>query len=210
MPAALILRALRRRFGFCYVYAMKWMTVMSMEAIGMGKKKKKTPGGTPGRNGTRCPYCGSPVVLRSADGIYHENKCGAKLYVCSRYPACDAYVRIREGSKNIPMGSMANGELRALRIEAHRCFDRIHQSGLMSRQDAYAWLAGIVSAPLTHAHIGQLGEYYCKVVIDESKKFLNSNKEKALRMNLGRGTMRPMAGGDRYAAQHGAAAAGRG
>ncbi|MFR1477593.1 MAG: zinc-finger-containing protein [Hydrogeniiclostridium mannosilyticum] len=21
----------------------------------------------------RCPYCGSPVIYRSADGIYHDN-----------------------------------------------------------------------------------------------------------------------------------------
>lgn len=46
----------------------------------------------------RCPYCGSPVVLRSADGIYKENHANTKLYVCSRYPACDAYVRVHEGT----------------------------------------------------------------------------------------------------------------
>ena len=42
----------------------------------------------------RCPYCGAPVVYRSADGIYQNNKNGAMLYVCSRYPECDAYVQI--------------------------------------------------------------------------------------------------------------------
>ena len=34
----------------------------------------------------RCPYCGSPVVFRSADGIYRENKEQTMLYVCSGYP----------------------------------------------------------------------------------------------------------------------------
>ena len=53
----------------------------------------------------RCPYCGSPVVLRSADGIYRENSQGAMLYVCSRYPECDAYVKVHPGT-NIPMGSL--------------------------------------------------------------------------------------------------------
>ena len=40
----------------------------------------------------RCPYCGAPVVYRSADGIYNENKADTMLYVCSHYPERDAYV----------------------------------------------------------------------------------------------------------------------
>ena len=42
----------------------------------------------------------------------------------------------------------------------------------MGKQEAYNWLAGVISAPLSQAHIGYLGEYYCQVVIDESKKLL--------------------------------------
>jgi len=63
--------------------------------------------GIPGMSAMRCPYCGSPVVLRSADGIYKENHANTKLYVCSRYPACDAYVRVHEGT-NKPVGSLAD------------------------------------------------------------------------------------------------------
>ena len=64
------------------------------------KKKRKKP--------MRCPYCGAPVVYRSADGIYHENKAGTMLYVCSRYPECDAYVRAQPGT-SLPLGTLANG-----------------------------------------------------------------------------------------------------
>ena len=39
----------------------------------------------------------------------------------------------------------------------------------MSKRDAYQWLAMTVQAPMAHAHIGHLGEYYCQVVIDERK-----------------------------------------
>jgi ssDNA-binding Zn-finger/Zn-ribbon topoisomerase 1 len=177
----------------------------------MSKKKRKGPGGLPGRNGARCPYCGSTVVLRSAEGIYRDNSDDARLYVCSKYPACDAYVRIKEGTKNVPVGSMANGELRALRIEAHRCFDRIHKSGLMSRQDAYAWLAGVVAAPMAYAHIGQLGEYNCKVVIEESTRFMEQNRDRLIRRNAEyKPRYRRTSGGGRYAAERGAAAAGGG
>ena len=49
----------------------------------------------------RCQYCGGTVVLRSADGIYHENHSHTMLYVCSNYPRCDAYVRTHPGT-NIP------------------------------------------------------------------------------------------------------------
>lgn len=155
-----------------------------------------------GINSMRCPYCGSPVVLRSADGIYRENNNGTRLYVCSKYPACDAYVRVQEGTRNIPLGSLANCDLRSLRREAHRHFDRIHESGLMSKQDAYAWLATILAAPMSHAHIGQLSEYYCKVVIEESKRFMENNKERIERKNSGNRTRIPIAvGGELYASE---------
>lgn len=128
----------------------------------------------------RCPYCGSPVVYRSADGIYHENKKGTMLYVCSRYPECDAYVRVHVGTK-IPVGSLANREFRTLRRTAHHYFDQLYESGYMSKQEAYQWLADAVMAPLSEAHIGHLGEYYCKQVITESKKVLDRNRFQVLK-----------------------------
>ena len=118
----------------------------------------------------RCPYCGSHAVLKSADGIYKDNSKNMMLYVCSRYPKCDAYVRCHAGT-TIPVGSMANHELRALRKTAHDYFDKLHKSGLMTKEDAYHWLAATVDAPMKHAHIGHLSEYYCKKVIDKSKEY---------------------------------------
>ena len=44
----------------------------------------------------------------------------------------------------------------------------------MSKEDAYQWLASILAAPMGQGHIGLLGEYYCRKVIEESKKVLNS------------------------------------
>ena len=98
------------------------------------------------------------------------------LYVCSRFPACDSYVRVHPGTK-IPMGTMANRELRALRNEAHHYFDQLYKMGHMSKEDAYQWLASILAAPMGQAHIGLLGEYYCRLVIEESKKVLNSRNQ---------------------------------
>ena len=138
-------------------------------------KKKKRKGFERGR--MRCPYCGSSVVYRSADEIYRDNSKGTMLYVCSRYTECDSYVRVHAGT-NIPVGSMANHELRTLRRTAHRYFDQLYESGYMSKQDAYQWLADLIMAPLSEAHIGYLGEYYCKQVIEESRKLLEQQKIK--------------------------------
>ena len=93
------------------------------------KHKKRKKGINP--SAMRCQYCGGTVVLRSADGIYHENHSHTMLYVCSNYPRCDAYVRTHPGT-NIPVGTLANRELRTLRNQAHHYFDQLYLSGLMS------------------------------------------------------------------------------
>ena len=124
-------------------------------------------------NTMRCPYCDSHVVLRSADGIYKKNSADTMLYICARYPACDAYVRILPSTKQ-PIGSLANGELRALRWEAHQNFDRLYLSGIMTRKEAYVWLASTLQIPMSQTHIGHLGKYYCRQVIEESQRLLEN------------------------------------
>jgi ssDNA-binding Zn-finger/Zn-ribbon topoisomerase 1 len=131
------------------------------------KTKKKRKGFDAGK--MRCPYCGGKVTLRSADGIYKDNSKGIMLYVCSHYPECDAYVRTHAGT-NIPVGSMANGKLRALRIKAHNHFDRLYKTDIMSKQEAYKWLADLIGSPMSEAHIGHLGEYYCNEVIKKTSE----------------------------------------
>ena len=142
----------------------------------MKKNRRTYSKHNPGTKSGRCPYCCSPIILRSADGIYRENSSNTMLYACTRYPACDAYVRVIPGSKN-PVGTMANGPLRALRKEAHQYFDRLHQTGIMSRKEAYEWLAGMLQTPLSQTHIGYLGEYYCQRVIEESKRLLDNRRK---------------------------------
>jgi len=145
-------------------------------------KKRKGMNAAP----TRCPYCGGTVIFRSADGIYKDNSRNTMLYVCSHYPNCDAYVRTHTGTK-IPVGTMANHELRTLRKAAHYYFDRLYKTGLMTKQDAYSWLATMMDAPLSHAHIGYLGEYYCKQVIARCKEYLEGYKKNSNRRELFKG-----------------------
>lgn len=72
----------------------------------------------------RCPYCGAEVVLKDATYIYHisQAKSWGKVWVCSNYPKCDAYVGCHKGT-SIPLGRLANERLRTLKAEAHRQFD---------------------------------------------------------------------------------------
>lgn len=138
------------------------------------KKQRRTRNQVP-----RCPYCGATSVLRSAEGIYRDNSRNTMLYVCRNYPACDAYARVQSGS-HLPLGTMANGKLRALRRDAHHYFDQLYKRGIMTKDEAYLWLAEILAVPMNWAHIGMLGEYYCGVVIAESKKLLQHYRSKTV------------------------------
>lgn len=124
----------------------------------------------------RCPYCGSTTVYRSATGIYINNPDDVMLYVCKNYPACDAYVQTQKGTA-IPLGTMANRELRALRAEAHRKFNKLYLQNYMSKAEAYAWLSSILGVPKTRAHIGLLGVLGCNLVIKEAEKQLTWYQE---------------------------------
>ena len=124
----------------------------------------------------RCPYCGSIAVIRSAADIYHDPKRKDKLYVCSNYPTCGAYVGMHPGTQQ-PYGPLANGDLRNLRIRAHRLFDQLWQSGVMSRRDAYRWLADYFSLPLSDAHIGMFSEYRCGELIRKCNELLGLQRK---------------------------------
>jgi len=139
--------------------------------------KKKRKGNQKRPDNIRCPYCGSRAILRSANGIYKENSKDVQLYVCANYPKCDAYVRVHQGTV-IPVGSLADQKLRALRKTAHDHFNKLYLTGIMSKDEAYAWLAGILQSPRSQAHIGYLSEYYCQQVIDESQRLLSVKKNK--------------------------------
>ena len=160
------------------------------------KTNKRKGFNIPGMKNMKCPYCNSAVLRRSADGIYKNNKDDTQLYVCSKYPACDSYVRIHKGT-DIPVGSLANPQLRALRVKAHKQFDKLHQCGIMSKKEAYGWLAHMLQSPKSQAHIGYLSEYYCNLVISESGKMFDNFKWK--RMNIAQGS--PVTGGEIHAAQ---------
>lgn len=80
-----------------------------------------------------CPYCGGLAVLRPAEYVYGERNLNPDnyLYVCSGYPSCDSYIGVHKKSMR-PMGTLANGDLRHKRIEAHRALNKVVQAGIMT------------------------------------------------------------------------------
>ena len=161
------------------------------------KTNKRKGFDIPGMKNMRCPYCSSPVHLRSADGIYKNNTENAQLYVCSKYPDCDSYVRVHPGT-TVPVGSLANAKLRTLRLTAHKHFNKLYETGLMTKKEAYAWLAFILQSPMSQAHIGYQSEYYCNLIIKESDKLISNSKWKLNKKNQ---QISGLQGGEIYAAQ---------
>ena len=80
---------------------------------------------------------------------------------------------VSSAAPRYPLELWRTGELRELRAEAHRQFDKLYKHGYMSKHDAYQWLGGILGVPAKQAHIAQLSLLSCNLVIREAKKQVN-------------------------------------
>ena len=118
-----------------------------------------------------CPNCGAKATLHPASYVYDNSRsAGSYLYVCNRYPICNSYVAAHR-STLLPMGSLADAELRHKRIQAHRAFDRLWRSGLMSKKEAYQWMQTEFGLHEEQAHIAQFGTYMCDRLIHACEQF---------------------------------------
>ncbi len=100
-----------------------------------------------------CPYCGSLATLRPASAIHglSDISAGTYLYVCRRWPACDAYVTADRRTKQ-PLGTLANGDLRHKRILAHHALHSVQTQLGMSRDQSYRWLQTQMRLPGDQVH----------------------------------------------------------
>jgi hypothetical protein len=126
------------------------------------------------KNIVKC-HCGTRAMLRPAS-VIHGNKAKEKyLYICSRYPACDSYVGVHKKTLK-PLGTLADKELRAKRIQAHQIFNRLWESGLMKKWQAYKWMAGKFGLNNQQAHIAKFSNYMCNELIALCEKSFQNNK----------------------------------
>ena len=108
----------------------------------------------------RCPFCCSRVSLIDSATIYGLSY--GFIYLCDAYPNCDARVRCHPKTI-IPMGTLADKELRKWRSLVHRKFDPLWQSGVFSsRQAAYKWLSKAMRLPLEKTHVAMFNIRQCQ------------------------------------------------
>lgn len=110
-----------------------------------------------------CPYCGSSVILTSNAEIYGREYGNRKCYKCTK---CDSYVGVHTGSI-IPLGTLANSELRKWRNKAHIEFDKLWKGNTkkMSRGMAYKWLSDKMNLKQDETHIALFNVEQCKECI---------------------------------------------
>jgi len=127
-----------------------------------------------------CPYCGAPAVCRPASTVYGTvlRQKGSYLYLCSRYPACDAYVTAHKKDRR-PMGTLADGNLRHKRILAHQALEQLRQARRMDKWAVYVWLQGKLKMEPEQVHIGMFSEEMCDQVISLCRESIKPNQMQA-------------------------------
>ena len=115
--------------------------------------------------GKICPYCGAATEL------IHTGY--GKKFICK---PCDAWVGVHQGTENA-LGSLANAELRNLRMLAHQWFDpiaregliedfyKVHIAGMSSRKKAYHWLSAEMNIHADYCHIAMFNDEECRRVV---------------------------------------------
>ncbi|HHK1125480.1 TPA: zinc-finger-containing protein [Pseudomonas aeruginosa] len=104
---------------------------------------------------TNCPFCGSDVELVNNSEIYgREYGDWPYAYKCEDWDDdCGAYVGLHPET-DLPLGTLADKPLRDSRNRCKKPFERIWRDGLMSRADAYAWLAKQLGLSAAECHFG--------------------------------------------------------
>ncbi len=111
-----------------------------------------------------CPYCNGKAVLVHSSVVYPRSNYG-NLWVCAHYPECDAYVGCHKGG-DVPLGRLANAELREAKKRAHAAFDPWWQKGGLNRSTAYEWLAQRLYISEADCHIGKFDVAQCERVCE--------------------------------------------
>jgi hypothetical protein len=113
--------------------------------------------------GVRCNYCGGEAQLVTGEVIYPTRDAlrTSKFWLCR---SCDAYVGCHgdQGDGSVPLGTLANAQLRHARKSVHRAFDNLWKSGAMDRAEAYRWLGEALAVPPQDCHIGMFDLDRCE------------------------------------------------
>lgn len=129
-----------------------------------------------------CPYCDEFSKVVGGDAIY-PGRLDLALLKFHRCDPCDAHVgchkpgayvyvdgrRIRSDG-TLPMGRLADAELRRAKMRAHDAFDPIWRDGGTPRHAAYLWLANVMGLSIDATHIGDFTPEQCRRVVEVCKQ----------------------------------------
>lgn len=124
-----------------------------------------------------CPYCNQISELVKGDAIYphREDLAGKDFYRCQ---PCRAWVGCHRGTL-VPLGRLANAELRRAKGAAHAAFDRLWRQKMqrdrcskrVARGAGYAWLARELSIDPAACHIGMMDVAACNRVTELCRQY---------------------------------------
>lgn len=126
-----------------------------------------------------CRYCKEKVDLLKMEYGF--------IYQCS---LCKARVGCHKNTTK-PLGTLANSELRKLRIQAHKDLDSLYVLKIMKRYEVYSWLSRQLNKRAKDTHIGLFDIEDCHRTIEVSKKkrldFLQLKRKRKKRIFKKRG-----------------------
>lgn len=126
-------------------------------------------------NECKCDYCGNAAKLVGGNVIYphRQDLADLKFWVCD---PCGAYVgchkkgarigRSQVSDGTVPLGRLANAELRTWKSKAHAAFDPLWREGGMARGAAYSWLAGKMGIHQENCHFGMFNVDQCVQAVE--------------------------------------------
>lgn len=121
-----------------------------------------------------CDYCKNPAILVTGEVIYpHRSDLKNKKFW--RCIPCKAYVGCHPISKHhktdeVPLGRLANAELRKAKSLAHAAFDPKWRNGGFTRREAYGILADRLGIKKKDCHIGMFDVETCQRVVEISQE----------------------------------------
>lgn len=110
---------------------------------------------------TTCNCCESDAIeIADNSKVYNGRSYGKYpwIYLCGD---CGAYVGIHPFT-NIPLGTLANAEMRDARKASKAYFTPLYESGDMDRNEAYARLADKLGIPKSECHFAWFDVEMCE------------------------------------------------
>ncbi|MBN7819332.1 zinc-finger-containing protein [Bowmanella yangjiangensis] len=115
----------------------------------------------------RCHYCDGTASLKKFDVL--KRRFGQYGYICDS--GCDASVSFHKGD-SMPMGSLANKELRILRSQCMKLLKEISRKNQVNESIIYRKLSEILHLNYLDIKIARLAEEQCRTFIREITKLV--------------------------------------